>query len=189
MNTKLFFIAVAASGAVGLGANAAMAADDDTGIYVGGAVGSVSINDSDFDDDNTANQIFIGARLNEFIGLELSRIDFGNYGSGSINASTDGYSLALAAYLPFTDTFTLYGKAGQFWWDTEVDVLGFEEAFDGSEPYLGAGLLFDITDNLKLDVSYQRLKVDLEEDEIGTFSALDLDAQVNMAAVGLRVNF
>jgi hypothetical protein len=167
----------------------ALAELNEPGFYVGGAVGSVSIDESDFDDNSDVNQLYAGVRFNPVLGLEVSRMDFGDYGGDAVSADTDGYGLALTGHLPFNDRFALYGKVGQFWWDTDTEVLGFRQSFDGEEPFVGVGALLSLSEHLNLDISYQRMDVDLEEDEIGPIGDLDLDSEVNIASVGLRLGF
>ncbi len=53
---------------------------NETGPYVGGALGLVSVDESEFDDDNNASQLFAGWQLNPYFGIEGGYKDFGRSG-------------------------------------------------------------------------------------------------------------
>lgn len=163
--------------------------DGDAGFYLGGSYGVAKVNDSEFDDDNDVPQGFLGIQFNSVLGIEASYIDFGTYGGGLARASTDGYGLALTGTLPLSESFGLYAKVGQFWWDSDVRTLGFRDSYDGSELYYGVGLSFAMTDNLDFRISYDRLDVDLSDDDIGPIINGDFDSQIDILSAGIKLTF
>ncbi|OFE12584.1 hypothetical protein PHACT_05075 [Pseudohongiella acticola] len=162
---------------------------NETGPYVGGALGLVSVDDSEFDDDNNAAQLFAGWQLNPYFGIEGGYTDFGEAGGDLAESEIDGYSLAATGRLPLTDSFALIAKAGRFWWDSDVRVGPFSESFSGSELTYGVGAQFSITESLDLRVAYDRLDVDLGEDEIGPIAGGDFDSKVDVLSAGLKFTF
>jgi len=83
----------------------------------------------------------------------------------------------------------LIAKAGRFWWDSDVRVGPFSESFSGSELTYGVGAQFSITESLDLRVAYDRLDVDLGEDEIGPIAGGDFDSKVDVLSAGLKFTF
>ncbi|MEX0738675.1 MAG: outer membrane beta-barrel protein [Pseudohongiella sp.] len=162
---------------------------NETGLYVGGAYGLVSVDDSEFDDDNTAPQLFAGWQINPYIGIEGGYTDFGRSGGDLASSDIDGYSVAATGRLPLTDSFSLFAKAGRFWWGSDVRVGSFSDSFSGNELTYGAGMQFGITESLDLRVAYDRLDVDLERDEIGPIASGDFDSRVDVLSAGLKFTF
>lgn len=162
------------------------------GIYVGGRLGTVKFEDSDFKDERTVKSAFIGAGLNPYLGLQVDYIDFGNYGSGVFSAETTGFAPAVIGSLPLNEAISLYAKGGQLFWETDVDVdvLGFNDSLDGNEFFYGVGANLKISETLAVQLEYDRFKVDLDEDEIGAAAATgDFETDVDTASVGLEFGF
>ena len=162
---------------------------NETGPYVGGALGLVSVDDSEFDDDNNASQLFAGWQINPYFGIEGGYTDFGRSGGDLARSEIDGYSLAATGRLPLTDSFALTAKAGRFWWDSDVRVGPFSDNFSGNELTYGVGAQFSITESLDLRIGYDRLDVDLERDEIGPIASGDFDSTIDLLSAGLKFTF
>lgn len=45
--------------------------------YVGAAVGRVDVNDSEFEDDDTSEKVYVGGKFGRYVGIEASVNDFG----------------------------------------------------------------------------------------------------------------
>lgn len=158
------------------------------GLYVGGAYGQSRVNDSDFDDDNQALKAFVGGKFNDYLGLELAANDYGNAEGNGYSSDLTGVTLALMVYLPLTDSFELFVKGGQLWWENDVKVLNtFDDTLDGEEIFYGAGMNFNFTETLSLRVELERYKVELSQSEIGV--GVDGSSDVDVASVGLLLNF
>ena len=84
--------------------------------YVGGNYGYLRVEgEDDFDDDKDVWQGIAGYKFNEWIAIEGSYIDFGDYGNDLAGAETDGYTAAVKGILPLTERFSLFAKVGQLW--------------------------------------------------------------------------
>lgn len=161
-----------------------------SGMYMGVGYGLLKARSSDdFDDDNNALQISVGGNVNQFFAVEGGYIDFGEYGGSAANADTSGFTLALKGSLPITPFASLYAKAGQLWWDTDYEVLGFKGDADGEEIFYGAGAAFALSKNVELQFEYVRYKVEFEREEVGLLSAFDSDTDLDHAKVGVQFNF
>lgn len=158
------------------------------GMYLGGAYGQSRVDDSDFEDDNEALKVFVGGKFNDYIGLELAGNDYGESENNIYSSDLTGLTLALMVYLPLTDSFELFVKGGQLWWEADTEVFGtYDDTLDGEETFYGVGMNFNFTDTLSLRVEMERYKVELSQSEIGV--GVDGSSDVDVASVGLLFNF
>lgn len=127
---------VGASGAV-----AAQDYDNDRWVsrfspYIGAGVGQSDFSiagdwgagvDTD-DDSDTAWRVFGGMRVFDIVGLELGYIDFGEAeGTGGASAEAEAIDLVALASVPVPlgrHQIDLFGKAGGYWWDSDVSGAG-----------------------------------------------------------------
>ena len=159
-------------------ANAENMAENDSGFYVGGNYGYLKVeSDDDFDDNNEVTQGIIGYRLNSFLALEGSYVNFGRYGN----------SAALKGTIPITQTVELFAKAGQLWHETDYDIATVTGSTDDKSLFAGAGVNFKVTDNFLLNAQYTWYDVDLEADNVSSDSKFETD--FNQASVGAEYRF
>ncbi len=157
--------------------------------YVGGNYGYLDVNDSDFEDDNNAYQFRVGTNILPFLGIEAAYNDFGDYGNSFANMDVDGYSLAAVGRLPITPAFGLYAKAGQLWWDANYDVAGFNGDSDQDDFFWGVGAELEMTENLDVVFSYDRYKIDIDNDLTEVANGGDYESDLNFASVGVNLSF
>ncbi|WP_299598250.1 porin family protein [uncultured Microbulbifer sp.] len=176
---------------LGSAISAQAASNDDRGLYVGASYGYMKARDAEeFNDENDISRLLVGAQLNKFVGIEGGYIDFGKYGGDFASAKTDGYTLGVNLTLPVTETFGLYARAGQMWWDSNYNVLGAGDDANGNELFYGAGAKMALTQNVDLRLEYSRYKVQFETDEIGAAAEIDeLDTDLDYANVTLQYMF
>lgn len=164
-----------ALGAASFGSQAA----EPTGFYAGVGVGQAMIDEGPIDDDDTAYQVFGGYQANPYLGFELGYTDFGkiedsfNGVDGKVEADT--FSLTAVGTVPFTSSFSGYGRLGFHDWDAEAELGGVRVDSDGTDPVYGLGVQYRFTDNLALRGEYSRFEMD--------------DADVDLAQVQLRYDF
>lgn len=171
-----------------LASTSAFAVENEAGLYVGGNYGYVKVDgDDDFDDDNDMKQAIIGLRLNPYIGLEGSYIDFGKYGSSAANASTDGYTAALKLTAPIADRIDLYAKGGQLWYDTDYEFAGVSGSEDDTAVFAGAGIGFKLAESLLLNVEYTWYDVDLDANQV--VNGANSDTDLRQASIGIEYRF
>lgn len=165
----------------------ALANDLNPGGYIGGAYGYLDVNDSDFEGDDDSKKVYVGGKLGRYLGIEGSINDFGETSTSLASWELDGKTLALVGFFPFNESFALFVKGGNLWWDADVSVLGFERDFDGSEVFGGVGVQLNFTDSFSMRGEYERYNVELESEEVGV--DVDSDSKVNIASVGAQFNF
>lgn len=158
---------------------AASAADGMSPWYVGGGVG---INNYEpncdqktmktcGDDDPYAWDVFAGFLFNDYFGVELGYRDLGraewvDYSNKLNDVGARGMNLGLVAFWPFANRWSLSAEAGALnYLISNNKNYGSEYYSDsGVAPYIGAGIGYNITDNLKLQAKYRRYE-NLDEDK------------------------
>lgn len=161
---------------------------NDSGIYVGGNFGYVKVDgEDDFDDDNKVYQGLLGYRINPYIAIEGSYIDFGKYGSSLAHAETDGYTGALKLTAPIGDRVELYAKGGQLWYKTDYNIAGAKGDQNDEAVFAGAGVGFKVTDNLVLNAEYTWYDVDLDASDVQ--DGKDTNTDFNQVTAGVEYRF
>lgn len=183
---KVAGIALAVSMASGLWV-AANSATAEPGFYVGGAYGLGRVNGGDFEDDTSVLKAFVGGKFNDYVGLEVAVHDFGEAEDSGFSSELTGGSLALMGFMPFTDSFEVFVKAGNLWWENDLRFLGFKSSQDGEEFFYGLGANFYFNPTLAVRLELERYEVELSSDEVG----IDIDGStdVDVASVGVVFNF
>ena len=160
---------------------------------IGAGYGVTTLKDEDFDEDEAAKKVFAVMKFNEYIGVEAAYIDFDDAGNDTVNLDPKGTALNLILELPVSESFSLYAKGGQFWWeaDAEVDAAEFSlsDDYDGDETFWGVGAKFRLAENLDLRVEYERFNFEISRDEINVLQPRDIDMDVDYASVNLQFTF
>ncbi|MCL1123004.1 OmpA family protein [Shewanella surugensis] len=123
-------------------------------------------------DDNTPYgwELFTGFMFNQYIGIELgyrdlSKANWTNF-NGEVNdygsIDTKGTTLGLVGYYPFAERWNLNAEVGAMRYTSKItnqwgDVFGDSETGHHTDytPYIGAGVGFNVTDNVMLSVLYR----------------------------------
>ena len=122
------------------------------------------------DTEATAYRLFGGFQIGDVLGLEAGYHSFGKFSEtidvGGFVSSTeiraDGWTAGGILGLPLTDQLSLFGRAGIFVWDVDVEVDGFSVSVPGDEnPYYGAGAKLDFTPNLSLIADWTRYELEI----------------------------
>jgi len=160
----------------------------DSGPYIGGSIGSATFDDG-FDDVNldansSAYRIVGGFQFGDLFGLEIGYQDFSDLDEivvvGPISSLTriaaEGWTAGGTLDLPLSDNFSLFGRAGVFFWDVDVSIDGFSIDVPSDEnPYYGAGARLKVSSNLSL---------------IGDWSRFELnDVDTDVISIGLQYRF
>lgn len=176
-NNKLLSRALLAAvlGAAAVGAHAA----DKPGFYAGVGAGQSFVDESDYDDEDTAFSAFAGYQFSRYFGLEAGYADFGELesdGSGRALEADSAYLTAVGT-VPFTDKFSGYAKAGFQRWNLDRALPGVTGSRDdsGSDPTYGLGLQYRFNDKVALRGEYSRFEVE--------------DADLDLAQLQVRFDF
>lgn len=159
----------------------------ETGIYLGGGVGTSFINytlessnldDVKFDDNNFAYKVFAGYRANNFLSFEGGYRNTGKAedktNEYTISSTTKGWDIEAVGTLDLEILFA-FAKAGAFFWNTE-NTFG-QEIFEENE----TGFLWGVGAGVKLG----ELAVRLEWESLGTTNPESL----SMLTAGVTFGF
>jgi opacity protein-like surface antigen len=163
-------------------------ADDQTGFSFSAYYGGYKSRGGEFEDENDLYEVGVGYRFLPFLGIEASYTDLGEFGGDDVSADVDGYSLSLVGTAPLTESFKIYGEVGQFFSNTEVNVLDFNEDFDDETLFYGVGVSFKVAEPLWINAEYQRYKVEVN-DSNWPVQLDDEDTDVDAVKIGAVFNF
>ena len=140
--------------------------------YIGAGASRASIDDSDFDDDDTTYNASLGLMFNEFIGIEVGYYDLGHMQSGNNAIDNDALTAALLLVAPLANS-RLYAKLGAARLKSEGVFFGQPFDEDETEGFGGVGAEFGLGP-LGLYLEYM------------TF---DTDLDIDVLSAGLRLRF
>src|SRR3546814_18173329 len=173
MLSRALFAAL--GGAATFGAQAA----EEPGFYLGAGAGQSFVDETGYDDEDTAFSAFGGYQFNQWFGLEAGYADLGELEPGVAGQSLEASSAYFTAVgtLPFTDKFSGYAKAGFQRWDLDTSIPGLAGTGDdgGTDPTYGLGLQYRFTDAFALRGEYSRFEFE--------------DGDVDLAHLQARVDF
>ena len=154
-------------------------ASADTGLFVGASVGSSHLEDDfsnvSIDTDATAYRFVGGFQFTDYFGIEAGYHNFGDFSEtidlGQVLSRTeinlDGWTLGGTLGLPLSDQVSLYGRAGVFFWDADVEVNGFSiDVPQDENSYYGGGAKIDVTQNLSLLGDWTRYELDTIDSDV-----------------------
>lgn len=173
----------------GFSATASADQFEDSGFYFGGSYGLVTVDGQDFEDENSFPQLFAGIQILPFLGIEAAHYDFGEYGNALVEADLTAYSVAVTGRIPISQTLAIFARIGPMWSEADVRSGPFSGELDSEEVFVGAGASFEIAENLDLRITYDWVDQDLNADDIDEFGTGDFSSDLNLFAVGLKVEF
>ena len=151
----------------------------ESGLFVGGSIGSTTIDktfdDFDLDTEATGYRIVGGYQFSDLFGIEVGYQDFGDFNEtvsiGPVSSLTsigaDGWTVGGTLGLPLGDSFSLIGRAGVFFWDADVSIDGLSIDVPGDEnPYYGAGARVDVSRNFSLIGDWSRFELDKVDTDV-----------------------
>ncbi|QIR15212.1 OmpA family protein [Shewanella aestuarii] len=131
------------------------------------------------DDSPYAWDVLAGYLFNDYFGIELGyralgRAQWVDYSNKLNDVGADGMTLGLVGFYPFANKWSFSAEAGAMsyiisnkkQWNTEY------YSDNGIAPFIGAGIGYNFTDNLKLQAKYRRYE-NLDEDK---WKTLELDS-------------
>jgi hypothetical protein len=124
----------------------APAAYADSGFFIGGAYGTLDIEDDggSFDEDSAPYKIMAGYIFDMpvvDIAIEAAYNDFGSQEDdlGLVDLDADGLSAFVVGGVDF-GLFGMFAKAGVVSWDASISGLGGSASEDGTDPAYGIGM-------------------------------------------------
>jgi OOP family OmpA-OmpF porin len=160
----------------------------ESGLTIAGSVGSASLTEAfdglDVDTDSTAFRFTIGWQFNDYFTLEGGYHNFGRFEQTvdvdgtpvEVSLKADGFTLGVTGSLPLGERFSLFGRAGAFFWDGDADLNGVSQARpEDTNLFLGFGLSYRLTEKLELTGDWSRYELE--------------DTESDVASLGLRYRF
>jgi len=167
MKTQLILAAVA------IAALTPSLAFADKGLFVAASVGSAELSESfdgfDVDADSTAYRFTVGWRFNDYLAIDGGYHNFGRFDQTFDDAGTpidvslkaDGFTLGAIGSLPIGDRFSLFARAGAFFWDGDAEINNVSAASpEDTNFYFGAGARLALTERLSATVDGSRYDLD-----------------------------
>ena len=164
------------------------AAVAEEGFFVGGAFGhgylDETIDGNRINSDSSAYRIYGGYGFTKNFGVEIGYLDLGTFRetfdvggtSVPVSASASGFTLAAIGSLPLSERFSVIGRLGYYFHDSESFVDGvIEDSESDQSPFVGIGLGFDLSEVLEINLAYDYIKTD--------------DADPTLATLGLTLRF
>lgn len=170
-----------------------LAAQEDQGFFFSAKLGSADV-EQDFGD--TVEQIIdgeedsfafeAGFRFSKWFGVQAGYHDFGDIpgiaciegecddiGAGvDLEASIKAYSASAVAAFSLPLGFSIFGKAGLVFWESEIDAIGddgteFLEDFSDEDVILGVGARFSLPGPFSVFAEWEEIAGDIETISLG----------------------
>jgi OOP family OmpA-OmpF porin len=147
--------------------------------YLGIGVGSANYSDNNLDDSGTSFNIYVGIKVNEHIGLELSYVDFGKQEDEftsvyTFDASVEATGLGFSAigFVPIRDNFNLLGKLGVIGLEADLTLGANHESDDGYDLLYGLGAEYRFSERLSIRGTWESILLENID-----FDMLSINAQ------------
>lgn len=151
-------------------------AQADSGLYIGGSVGSALLEskdagaDFDFDGDDFAAKVFLGYNIDAFVidlAVEGGYVDFGNPSDTVLGSKVEfdvtGWDLFALAGVELGPV-GVFAKAGMISWDVDASINGTRLGSDsGTDPAYGVGARFSLW-SAEIRAEYEYFDVDSTDD-------------------------
>lgn len=137
-------------------------ASAEDGFYIGGGAGQASVDESQYDDEDTALSVFGGYQFNRHFAIEGGYADLGEIepGEGAATLEADSFHVAAVGMLPVTDAFAFYGKAGLHRWDADTGLALLNGEDSGTDPVYGIGAQYRFNERFALRVDLSRFRME-----------------------------
>jgi|RhiMethySRZTD1v2_1073278.scaffolds.fasta_scaffold857700_2 OOP family OmpA-OmpF porin len=150
----------------------AIAHADDSGFYLGAAVGEATKSNSVFDDSDTAFKLLAGYSFNQYFAAEAGFVDAGKQKDSieafHIESATNGTFVAALAKLPIGKVVAPYVRVGYAYYETRQTVenggVRSSESSSGHDAIYGGGLEFRLAEHLRIRAEYEKVNSDLTFD-------------------------
>lgn len=151
----------------------------ESGLYFGGSVGSATLTE-DFDGlgvdtDSTPYRFTIGLQLNDYFALEGGYHNFGRFEDRvnvgglpvDVRLKADGFTLGGTGSIPLSESFSLFGRAGAFFWDGDALINNITQARpEDTNPYYGGGGTVAMSERLSLVGDWTRYELEDTESDV-----------------------
>ena len=129
---------------------------DDKGLYLGGGLTSIQVNESSLDDEDSSYKLYAGYRANGYLAFEGAIVDLGHHKDRELDF--EGRSAQVAAHVgfPLGERVRMFGSVGAHAWDADGNAADDDTGVDLT---YGAGVEIDVFRNIGLRAEYEILEV------------------------------
>ncbi|NAZ45431.1 outer membrane beta-barrel protein [Vibrio toranzoniae] len=181
--------------------------------YIGASVGQANFDSANFsvdstygsnktplkleDDSSLAGKIYGGYQFNRYIALEGSIGGYDALDGGSVTVGDMKFAaIQPKVILPVNDRFNLFAKAGVAYFNAEFKVSNSFVGATGHSTFsdttmtgmYGLGADFSLTENLRIEATWDYMKPDLEVAKLLGTSA-SVDAEISVFSLGMNYHF
>jgi hypothetical protein len=140
---------------------------DDSGFYLGAAVGEATQSSGEFDGSDTSFKLLAGYSFNRYFAAEAGFVDAGTQKDSiralDVKTSAEGVVAAVLAKLPLGKVVTPYVKLGYVFYDSTTTAsaggMQVSESFSDEDPLYSVGCEFRIGEHFRLRAEYERVDV------------------------------
>ncbi len=158
------------------------------GFYVGASIGQAELSE-DFDgfvidENSTAYRVVAGWSVNDYFALEGGYHNFGAFEQdidingvvSRVSLSADGFTLGATGSVPVSEQFSLFGRAGWFFWDGDAEINNVSQATpEDTNLYLGVGIRYAVSDRFRVTGDWTRYELE--------------SANSNVISIGIQYGF
>ena len=143
---------------------------------------------------DNAWQVYGGYKVSPFISLEGAYIDLGKTADitdGTIRGiqNTKGVSIAAVGKVPLGYA-SLYGKAGLYHWNSDVNIGGQHTDASGTDPVIGAGLEYKMAPHWTARLGWDRYyNVGEKHSLLSNAGPSTLKTDTDVYTIGIHYNF
>ena len=141
--------------------------------YLGASIGTASLNEDfdglNIDTNSTSYRLVAGWRFNSYFAIEGGYHDFGDFEqeidingmASTVSLSADGFTLGATGSFPIGEQFSLFGRAGWFFWNGDAEINSVSQATpEETNLYLGAGMSYAIGDHFRVIGDWTRYELE-----------------------------
>ncbi len=144
--------------------------------YIGASIGDSNISTTN-DNKPIGYKFFLGAHVNDRIGVELGIINLGKFKTGSLANEVSGTELSAVGFIPVGSDGNVFAKLGLFAWNIDSTLGSISGSSNGTDLTIGFGFQYPIKDNILIRLEYQEFRDINDTNDNFTFLSVGLALQ------------
>ncbi len=144
--------------------------------YIGASIGDSNISTTN-DNKPIGYKFFLGAHINDRVGIELGIINLGEFKTGSLTNTVTGTELSAVGFIPIGSDGNIFAKLGLFSWNIDSSLGSLSSTADGTDLTIGLGFQYPIKDNILIRLEYQEFRDINDTNDNFTFLSVGLALQ------------
>jgi OmpA-OmpF porin, OOP family len=162
-----------------LGVSMSAHAQEESGFYVGAAVGKADNQSGEFHGDDTAFELFGGYTFNDYLSVELAYVDAGTQrdriGDIDVANSSSGVIASILPTLPLGESLAVFARLGYAFYESDAEFRsGDQVATDSdsdSDLVYGGGIQYRFAERFTIRADYEYVDISDGDFYIATVGA------------------